>query len=130
MITPANECSQLIIVKYLRYLIIAAIIDAVIYLALGAFFEWDRARDVAIVVSPLSLWAARLYVGIRRGKITRRMPMLDGGPTMKGVFWRFHPEIYVRSSGFDNFKGYVFKECLFCLLLWVMFLSAFIARPS
>lgn len=71
--------------RYLKYLMFAGAIDAVVYLGFGIIADWDKARDIAIVVSPLCLWSARLFVAIRSGKVTRRMPMLDGGPTMKGV---------------------------------------------
>ncbi len=72
-----------------------------------------------LLVAP-GLWTARLIVARRSGRISRRMPMLDGGPAMAGVFWSFQPEIYQRRGGFDNFTGYWIKECACCLLLWLI----------
>lgn len=113
---------------YLQYLLIAAAIDLALLPVVGVLMGWDQAKGYVLVMTPLSLWTARLIVALRRGRITRRMPMLDGGSAMSGIFWRFRPEVYVREPGFDNFKGYVFKECCCLFLLWVMFLMVPIGR--
>jgi len=110
-------------VKYLEYLLIGLIVDGVIFLVLAAVSSIEYAGQIAIVVFPLCLWTARLSVANRSGEITRRVPMLDGGPVFAGVFWRFGPEVYRRKPGFDNFTGYFIKESLACFLLWAMFLS-------
>lgn len=107
--------------KYLRYLLVAAVIDAALFPFLVLLMGWPGAGRFVIVITPLSLWSARLIVAVKSGTITRRMPMLDGGPTMRGMFWIFRPDVYVREEGFDYFKGYVFKEAMCCLLLWIMF---------
>lgn len=114
--------------KYLLYLLVAAAVNALLFPLLALLLGASDAVALIIVLTPLSLWTARLIVAIRRGRITRRMPMLDGGRVMAGLFWSFNPEVYERRPGFDNFKGYVFKESMCCLLLWILFLSAPLAQ--
>ena len=113
--------------KYLHYLLLALAIDALLMPALVLLLGWDFAIGFVVLVTPLSLWTARLWVALRRGRITRRMPMLDGGPAMQGLYWSFRPEVYERRPGFDNFTGYVFKESLCCGFLWILFALAPVA---
>ncbi len=82
-----------------------------------------QAPGYLFLLLPPALWTLRLIVARRSGRISRRMPMLDGGPAMAGLFFAFRPEIYVRQGGFDNFTGYWIKECACCLLLWLLCLG-------
>ena len=114
--------------KYLRYLLLAAVISVLLLPLLTLAMGWERALGYLVVLAPLSLWTARLIEALRSGRVTRRMPMLDGGPAMSGLFWSFSPEVYERRPGFDNFKGYVLKECACCFLLWLMLLGGPLAQ--
>jgi len=49
-------------------------------------------------------------VAFRKGTITRRIPLLDGGPVKSGQFWSFFPDVYKRKPGFDGFKGYFSRK--------------------
>ena len=114
--------------KYLRYLAYAIAIQCALYVLLALLSSADYAFAVSIITAPVALWSGRLIEAKRSGIITRRMAMLDGGPTRAGHFWSFRPDIYRRQKGFDNFKGYLFKECMCGLLLWTMFLSVSIIK--
>lgn len=109
--------------RYLKYLLIALIVDGLVFLILMPLSSVRYATQMAIILFPLCLWTARLIVAHRSGEITRRMPLLDGWAVFAGVFWRFRPQAYRRRPDFDNFKGYLIKESLACFLGWAMFLS-------
>jgi hypothetical protein len=109
--------------RFLRYIGYAIPISGVLFLLLWIFLDAGQASDWVIVTLPLSIWTGRLITALRTGVITRRMPMLDGGPVMAGLFFSFTPEVYKRRPGFDYFKGYWFKEACVVLLLWLMFLG-------
>jgi hypothetical protein len=109
--------------KWLGRLGWTLVLTLAVWAAFRALTDPRSARALALVSLPLSLWTARLITAWRHGIITRRMPMLDGGPTRAGHFWSFRPDVYERRPGFDHFKGYFVKEAALLLLLWAMLLS-------
>jgi len=109
--------------KWLGRLGWTLVLTLTLWVSLRLLTEPRHARAMALASLPLSLWTARLIAAWRQGVITRRMPMLDGGPTRSGQFWSFRPDVYERRPGFDHFKGYFIKEAVVLLLLWVMLLS-------
>lgn len=109
--------------RYLQYLASAVVVGGGLYLLLSIAFDFAYAAKMAAVTAPLALWTGRLITAYRTSVITRRMPMLDGGPTRAGAFWSFRPDVYERRPGFDYFKGYFVKEAAVLALLWLLFLS-------
>jgi len=110
--------------KYLAYAIYAALLYCTLHVVLSRIVVGpELAATFALPTLPLCVWTGRLVHAARRGVITRRMPALDGGPTRRGQFWSFRPDVYKRRPGFDNFKGYFIKECSVLALLWVLFLA-------
>jgi len=109
-------------VKLIQYLLLAIVICIFVFLILSIFSDEEFAFSISILCFPLALWSARLMVAFRKGTITRRIPLLDGGPVRSGQFWSFFPDVYKRKPGFDGFKGYFFKETVCCTFFWLMFL--------
>ncbi len=109
--------------RYLKYLGISAGIVVPFYFFFFLVSSPKHATSIAVISFPLALWSARLMVAYKSGVITRRLPMLDGGPAREGDFLSFTPDIYVREPGFDYFKGYFIKEFLACFLVWVLIMA-------
>lgn len=109
--------------KWLGRLAWTLVLSLTLWAVLRVLTDPRHAFAQTVVTLPLSLWTARLITSWKRGVITRRIPMLDGGPTRAGHFWSFRPDVYERRPGFDDFKGYFIKEAAVLLLLWVTLLA-------
>lgn len=71
--------------RYLQYLAFAVMVGGGLYLLLSIAFDSAYAAKIAAATAPLALWTGRLITAYRTSVITRRMPMLDGGPTRAGA---------------------------------------------
>jgi hypothetical protein len=88
----------------------------------------NASARAAMMLLP-ALWAARLVVALRNGRITRRLVRWGGAAGNPTLLRLGNPDVYTRREAPWSFHGYLAFEALVCLLAWVLVGGGVVAGP-
>ena len=113
------------ILGLVKFLGMTMAIELALFVILALLLGPEESVKLTILMILPALWAARLFLGLRRGRITRRLLFLStlGIPTSLSLF---NPDLLRRDGGQGErwrFQSYIFREFLLCLLLWALMVA-------
>lgn len=103
--------------RLIVFLLVTALILLSLFLVLAALIPPEEALKITVVMVLPAMWATRLLLAYRRGRITRRLNFRRHSLSIA------NPTVLHRGNAFWRFHGYFLKEAFFCGFLWVLMLG-------
>jgi hypothetical protein len=103
--------------RLIVFLLVAGLILLGLFVVLAVWIPVKDATQITAIMALPALWAARLVLAYRRGRITRRLNFRRSSLALT------NPAVLNRRSAFWRFHGYFLKEAIFCGFIWVLMLG-------
>jgi hypothetical protein len=111
--------------EHIEFLFTAVGIAAVLYLVVALLLSAGQAKTTVGIMALHCLWAARLVLGYRRGRISDRFAFIStvNIPTMLRIT---AATLIDKSEERYEYWNYILRETFMCAVMWALFLGGIV----